>query len=92
MRACILEWILMDPRRSAEFIERISTEFEIRSRFAGYYTSVVTVMGRLGAPEPETPAFIAEKLERLLDALKSEEKWLELAGRKLTVRATRTYI
>ena len=86
MRACILEGILMDPRRSSEFIEQISTDFEIWSRFSGYYTSVVAVMRRLSAPEPETPTFIAEKLERLQDALKSEEKWLELARRELTAR------
>ena len=64
----------MDPRRSSEFIDWVSTDFEIRSRFSGYYTSVVVVMWRLGAPEPETPTFIAEKLERLQDALKSKEK------------------
>ena len=72
MRTCILEWILIDPSRAAGFIDRISVDFEIRSRFSGYYTSVVAVLRRLGAPEPETPTFIAEKLERLQDALKSE--------------------
>ena len=76
----------MDPRRSSEFIEQILTDFEIWSRFSGYYTSIVAVMRRLGAPEPETPTFIAEKLERLQDALKSEERWLELARRELTAR------
>ena len=79
----------MDPRRSKEFIECISTEFEIRSRFGGYYTSIIEIMGRLGAPEPETPAFIAEKIERLEDALKSEEKWLESACHELTTREER---
>ena len=60
--------------------------FEIWSRFSGYYTSVVVVLKRLGAPEPETPTFIAEKLERLQYALKSEEQWLELAYCEVTAR------
>ena len=43
-------------------------------------------MGRLGAPDPETPAFIEKKIERLQDTLKSEEKWLESAHCELTAR------
>ena len=31
MRACMLEWILMDPRRSTGFIKHISAETDIRS-------------------------------------------------------------
>ena len=60
-----------------------------RRKLGGSETLVVAVMERLGAPEPETPAFIAEKIERLLDALKSEEKWLESAHHELTAREER---
>ena len=89
MRACILEWILMDLSRAAGFIDLISVDFKFRSRFSGYYTSVVAVLRRLVAPEPETLTFIAGKLERLQDALKSEERWLESARREVTAREER---
>ena len=89
MRACILEWILLDPRRAPEFIKRLSAKADIRSWFGGYFTTIAAVMGRLGVPEPETPPFLAEKIERLCDALKSMEKWLESARRELTARENR---
>ena len=74
MRACILELVLMDPRRGAEFIKRISVDADFRTKFCGYYTSILAVLVRLRAPEPKPPIFFLDKVERLQQALKVEEK------------------
>ena len=89
MRACILVWILMDPSRGAEFVKRLSAEADLRSRFGGYYTTIAAVLVRLGAPEPAPPIFLLDKVERLQQALKTEEKWLESARREVTAREDR---
>ena len=89
MRACILEWILMDPTRGAEFIKQLSAEAGIRTRFSGYYTTVATVLVRLRAPEPAAPVFLLDKVERLHQALKTEENWLESARCEVTAREDR---
>ena len=78
----------MDPRRGAGFIKRISAEAEFRTRFSGYYSSISAVLVRLGAPEPKPSIFFLDKVERLQQALKTEEKLLESACHEVTARET----
>ena len=79
----------MDLRGGAEFIRRISKDVDFRTKFSGYYTSTAAVLVRLGAPEPKHPIFFLDKIERLQQSLKMEEKRLAATRREVTAREDR---
>ena len=71
----------MYPRRGKEFINRISSDLDFRSKFTGYYKSTFAVLVRLGAPEPKPPIFFLDKIEKIQKALEKRSGWSRPAAK-----------
>ena len=63
-----------------------------RSKFGVFFIPIVAAVERLGGSDFDTPAFIEEKLAKIREALKEEERLLNIMRAEVIAREARAAV
>ena len=80
------------PVLGQSVLHNVSKSPVFRSKFGGLFIPIVAALERLGSRDFNTPAFIKEKLAKICEALKEEERLLGIMRAEVTAREARVKV